>query len=196
MVCNGSEQAFQQCRCCRCCLELCVWSAIAALSTRLQEEARWNFCLTPRRASKQPFAFTFVLSATNCDQLGTSLTPTPTSLRHNPTEDLHGTIASQNQTISTLQSRLSSLRSSHEVHVSSLAETHAAEVASLRNYAKQLEEQLAQHPSLHHGECDCTSLTAIHYAFLISQLLHPPISDLRSSCSPPPTNPGFICGSS
>ncbi|KAF3036241.1 hypothetical protein E8E11_004405 [Didymella keratinophila] len=82
-------------------------------------------------------------------KLGASLTPAPTSSRHNPTENVFAT-ASQDQTIATLRSKFSSLRLSHEARVSNLAERHAAEVASLRNYARLLEEQLAQHPSLHH----------------------------------------------
>ncbi|KAF2623341.1 hypothetical protein BU25DRAFT_296497, partial [Macroventuria anomochaeta] len=101
-------------------------------------------------ASDKPFE----RRASRRDDLGASLTPTPTTSRSKHTEDLKATIATQDQTISTLQSQFGSLRSSHEAYVSSLAEAHAAEVASLRNYARLLEEQLAQRPSLHHGESD------------------------------------------
>ncbi|UPX19603.1 uncharacterized protein EKO05_0009861 [Ascochyta rabiei] len=92
--------------------------------------------------------------ASRGDDLGVISTPTPTRTRSKHTGDLKATIATQDQTISTLQSRFGSLRLSHEAHVSSLADAHAAEVASLRNHAKLLEEQLAQRPGLHHASGD------------------------------------------
>ncbi|KAF2641355.1 hypothetical protein P280DRAFT_310434 [Massarina eburnea CBS 473.64] len=65
-------------------------------------------------------------------------------------EELKATITAQDQTISTLQAQFAGLRASHETHVATLAEAHAAEVASLKNYAKALEEQQQQR-SLHHA---------------------------------------------
>ncbi|KAH8727133.1 hypothetical protein GQ44DRAFT_770569 [Phaeosphaeriaceae sp. PMI808] len=84
-------------------------------------------------------------------ELGTETAPTPTTTRSKQIEELKATIATQDQTISTLQTQFSSLRTSHESHVASLTDTHSAEVASLKNYARVLEEQLAQRPSLHHA---------------------------------------------
>ncbi|KAF2024702.1 hypothetical protein EK21DRAFT_78183 [Setomelanomma holmii] len=66
-------------------------------------------------------------------------------------EELKATISNQDHTISTLQSQFSSLRASHESHIASLTDTHLAEVASLKNYARVLEDQLAHRPSLHHA---------------------------------------------
>ncbi|KAH7095175.1 hypothetical protein FB567DRAFT_21922 [Paraphoma chrysanthemicola] len=81
--------------------------------------------------------------------LGPAITPTPTSTRSKQIEELKATIATQDYTISTLQGQFSSLRASHESHVARLTDTHSAEVASLSNYARILEEQ--QRPSLHHA---------------------------------------------
>ncbi|KAH7085521.1 hypothetical protein BKA63DRAFT_499767 [Paraphoma chrysanthemicola] len=81
--------------------------------------------------------------------LGPAITPTPTSTRSKQIEELKATIATQDYTISTLQGQFSSLRASHESHIARLTETHLAEVASLSNYARILEEQ--QRPSLHHA---------------------------------------------
>jgi hypothetical protein len=75
----------------------------------------------------------------------------PTGTADNKNEELKATITAQDQTISTLQAQFTNLRISHEVHVSSLVNAHAAEVASLKNYTKSLEEQQKQR-SLHHGE--------------------------------------------
>ncbi|KAH7394030.1 hypothetical protein DE146DRAFT_616609 [Phaeosphaeria sp. MPI-PUGE-AT-0046c] len=78
-------------------------------------------------------------------------TPTPSATRSKQIEELKSTIATQDQTISTLQVQFASLRASHDSHIASLSSTHSAEVASLKNYARVLEDQLAQRPSLHHG---------------------------------------------
>ncbi|CAO2656324.1 Nn.00g051270.m01.CDS01 [Neocucurbitaria sp. VM-36] len=85
------------------------------------------------------------------NELGASATPTPTTTRNKHIEELKATITTQDQTISTLQAQFGSLRASHEAHVASLADTHLAEIASLKNYARVLEEQLARKPSLHHA---------------------------------------------
>jgi hypothetical protein len=66
-------------------------------------------------------------------------------------EELKATITAQDQTISTLQAQFASLRASHEAHVASLVETHAAEVTSLKNYTRVLEDQQSQR-TLHHGK--------------------------------------------
>ncbi|KAF1843913.1 uncharacterized protein K460DRAFT_153963 [Cucurbitaria berberidis CBS 394.84] len=84
------------------------------------------------------------------NELGASATTTPTT-RSKHTEELKATITTQDQTISTLQAQFGSLRASHEAHVASLVDTHSVEIASLRNYARVLEEQLARKPSLHHA---------------------------------------------
>ncbi|KAH6637388.1 hypothetical protein C7974DRAFT_389411 [Boeremia exigua] len=83
------------------------------------------------------------------DDLGAFLTHIPTTARGKVTETSQ-TTDTQDQTIATLRSHFKGLKTSHEAHVSSLAEAHAAEVASLRNYTKLLEEQLAQRSVLHH----------------------------------------------
>ncbi|KAF2000477.1 hypothetical protein P154DRAFT_576153 [Amniculicola lignicola CBS 123094] len=84
------------------------------------------------------------------DELGTSGTPTPTRTRSQHIEELKATITAQDNTISTLQSQFGSLRASHEAHVASLVDTHQAEVATLKNYTRALEEQQSQR-SLHHA---------------------------------------------
>lgn len=66
-------------------------------------------------------------------------------------EELKATITAQDNTITTLQTQFSSLRASHEAHVSRLVDAHTAEVASLKDYAKVLEEQQSQR-TLHHGK--------------------------------------------
>ncbi|KAF2827319.1 hypothetical protein CC86DRAFT_348672 [Ophiobolus disseminans] len=101
-----------------------------------------------RRRSK-PNLTTSPSSADN--KLTTTSTATPTSTRSKQIEEHKATIATQDQTISTLQTQFSSLRASHDSHVLSLTESHSAEVASLKNYARVLEEQLAHRPSLHHA---------------------------------------------
>ena len=78
-------------------------------------------------------------------------TPTPTTTRSKQIDELKGTIVTQDQTISTLQIQFASLRASHESHIAKLSSSHSAEVASLKNYARVLEEQLTQRPS--HGMC-------------------------------------------
>ncbi|KAJ4982762.1 hypothetical protein SVAN01_11744 [Stagonosporopsis vannaccii] len=88
--------------------------------------------------------------ASRRDDLVTSLTPIPATARNTTTEGPQNITATQDQTIATLRAQFRGLRASHEAHVSSLAEAHAAEVASLRNYTRLLEEQLAQRLSLHH----------------------------------------------
>ncbi|KAF2741968.1 hypothetical protein M011DRAFT_472622 [Sporormia fimetaria CBS 119925] len=70
--------------------------------------------------------------------------------RDKQTEELKATITAQDSNISTLQAQFSSLRASHEAHIASLVDAHAAEVASLRNYARVLEEQQSQR-TLHHA---------------------------------------------
>jgi uncharacterized coiled-coil protein SlyX len=129
-----------------------------------KEQAGWDKLHVPSVFVRSTFvtpsatlAFTLTCSGSvaKSGQFGASTAPAPTTSRNRQTEDLEVTVATQDQTISTLQSQFSSLRSSHEAHVSSLADAHAAELASLRNYTKALEEQLAQRPSLHHGECKC-----------------------------------------
>ncbi|KAF1946752.1 hypothetical protein EJ02DRAFT_393918 [Clathrospora elynae] len=82
------------------------------------------------------------------NELGVSTTPIPAITRSKHIEELKATIAPQDETISTLQSQFCGLRASHKAHVASLIESNLAEVASLKNYVRMLEEQ-AQ-PSLHH----------------------------------------------
>ncbi|KAL6709534.1 hypothetical protein ACN47E_001469 [Coniothyrium glycines] len=84
------------------------------------------------------------------DEVGVSTTPTPLTTRSKHIEDLKATISTQDNTISTLQAQFSSLRSSHDSYITSLSDTHAAEIAALKDYTRVLEEQLAQKPSLHH----------------------------------------------
>ncbi|KAK7193201.1 hypothetical protein PSPO01_00995 [Paraphaeosphaeria sporulosa] len=63
-------------------------------------------------------------------------------------DELKATITTQDQTISTLQSQFSSLRASHDAHVNSLVNAHAAEVSALKDYTKSLE---SQQKGLHHA---------------------------------------------
>src|SRR5690242_10639718 len=91
-------------------------------------------------------------SFADCQQLVASLTtPAPTVARGTTTENPQNITATQDQTIATLRAQFRGLRASHEAHVSSLAEAHAAEVASLRNYTRLLDKQLAHRSSLHRG---------------------------------------------
>ncbi|XPS68228.1 hypothetical protein M3J07_000513 [Ascochyta lentis] len=106
-------------------------------------------------------ADTWERRASRRDDSGVFFAPTPTGARSKQKEDLKATVATQDQTILTLQLQFGNLRLSHEAHVASLADAHAAEVASLRKYAKLLEEQLAQRPSLHH---DVTTSADAHPA--------------------------------
>ncbi|KAF2129957.1 hypothetical protein P153DRAFT_396295 [Dothidotthia symphoricarpi CBS 119687] len=78
-------------------------------------------------------------------------TLTPPMVPSKQIEELVATVTTRDQTILTLQSHLGSLRASHEAHIASFAETYAAEVASLKNHARVLEEQLFQHASVHHA---------------------------------------------
>ncbi|KAF2278474.1 uncharacterized protein EI97DRAFT_255805 [Westerdykella ornata] len=96
-------------------------------------------------------------SANNCNngrkpqqEEETPDTPTPTTTRSRQIEELKSTITAQDNTISTLQAQFGSLRVSHEAHVASLIDAHAAEVASLKNYTRVLEEQQSQR-TLHHA---------------------------------------------
>lgn len=114
-----------------------------------------------------------------------TLTPTSTTPQTEPTQETSATRASPDGTIATLRSQFKSLRTTHEAHVSSLAETHAAELASLQSYAKLLEQQLAQRPDLHHGTCYCIS-PPLHCTSS-SRTSHSQIDVQRSSCSPPTT---------
>ncbi|KAF2444052.1 hypothetical protein P171DRAFT_473245 [Karstenula rhodostoma CBS 690.94] len=63
-------------------------------------------------------------------------------------DELKATITTQDQTISTLQSQFSRLRASHEAHINSLVNVHAAEVSALKDYTKSLE---SQQKGLHHA---------------------------------------------
>ncbi|KAF3005191.1 hypothetical protein E8E13_010723 [Curvularia kusanoi] len=80
-----------------------------------------------------------------------ALKPTPNTPRPEPAEETSATSTTPDDTIATLRSQFRSLRTSHEAHVSSLAEAHAAELASLQSYARLLEQQLAQRPNLQHN---------------------------------------------
>lgn len=91
-----------------------------------------------------------LVTDTNDLQLDPAATPTPTSTRSKRIEELKSTIATQDQTISTLQTQYSNLRTSNESYIDSLTDSHSAEVASLRNQVRVLEEQLARRP-LHHS---------------------------------------------
>ncbi|KAL5420535.1 hypothetical protein PMIN04_006407 [Paraphaeosphaeria minitans] len=63
-------------------------------------------------------------------------------------DELKATITTQDQTISTLQSQFSSLRASHDAHIKSLVNAHAAEVLALKDYTTSLE---SQQKGLHHA---------------------------------------------
>ncbi|KAF2870981.1 hypothetical protein BDV95DRAFT_573005 [Massariosphaeria phaeospora] len=84
------------------------------------------------------------------DETSSPATPTPTTTRSKQIEELKATITAQDQTISTLQTQFGSLRASHEAHVETLATAHTAEVATLKNYSRVLEEQQSQR-TLHHA---------------------------------------------
>ncbi|KAF2730438.1 hypothetical protein EJ04DRAFT_579840 [Polyplosphaeria fusca] len=84
------------------------------------------------------------------DDMNTGAPTTPTAPRTKQVDELKSTIAAQDSTISTLQAQFGSLRASHEAHVASLVGAHTAEVATLKNYTKVLEEQQSQR-TLHHA---------------------------------------------
>ncbi|KAF2121872.1 hypothetical protein BDV96DRAFT_593831 [Lophiotrema nucula] len=88
-------------------------------------------------------------SSARRDELISPTTPTPTSTRSKHLEELKFTITAQDSTISTLQAQFGSLRATHEAHVASLIDAHTAELASLKNYTRVLEEQQSQR-TLHH----------------------------------------------
>lgn len=115
--------------------------------TEKQISATKTLQLSPRHVSKNNAE----RRVSHRSELGAAATPTPTTTRSKQIEELKNTIATQDQTISTLQVQFASLRASHESHIASLSSSHSAEVASLKNYARVLEEQLAQRPSLHHA---------------------------------------------
>jgi hypothetical protein len=48
-----------------------------------------------------------------------------------------------------LQTQSSNLRTSHESYIDSLTDSHLAEVTSLRNHVRVLEDQLARRPLRH-----------------------------------------------
>jgi septal ring factor EnvC (AmiA/AmiB activator) len=114
---------------------------------------------TYSRTSRSRNTACFVLSRVLCSLLDTDTndrqldpvsTTTPTITRSKQIEELKSTIATQDQTLSSLQIQFSSLRTSHESYIDSLTDSHSAEVASLRNHVRVLEEQLVRRP-LHHS---------------------------------------------
>jgi hypothetical protein len=92
---------------------------------------------------------------TKREQFGASQSPTPATAaaRSKQIGELKTTVTIQDGTISKLRAQLSSLQASHESHAAIVADTHAAEVASLKNRASLLEQQLAERPTLRHGKC-------------------------------------------
>jgi hypothetical protein len=84
-------------------------------------------------------------------QVDTTGTVTPTASSTKQIDELKATVTAQDNTISTLQAQFANLRTNQEAHIDSLTKTHNAEVTSLKEYTRVLEEQLAHRP-LHHGE--------------------------------------------
>jgi hypothetical protein len=84
-------------------------------------------------------------------QVDTTGTVTPTASSTQQIDELKATVTAQDSTISTLQAQFANLRTNQEAHIESLTKTHNAEVTSLKEYTRVLEEQLAHRP-LHHGK--------------------------------------------
>jgi hypothetical protein len=88
---------------------------------------------------------------TNTPQLELASTPTPPTTRSTQLDELKCTVAAQHKDILTLQTQLANLGASHESYIESLSDNHSAEVTSLKNNVRTLEDQLARRPGLRHG---------------------------------------------
>jgi hypothetical protein len=142
------------------------------------------YCIFPRVAQHRfrlgPLLRLFSLCSerpqktqTKREQFGASQPPTPATAaaRSKQIGELKTTVTIQDGTISKLRAQLASLQASHESHAAIVADTHAAEVASLKNRASLLEHQLAERPTLRHGKCPSScnrsSLALIALPFLV-----------------------------